>query len=44
MNTPRDENILPQTIYTQKYPTVNFSQTTVIELSGNKCLSTKTLP
>ena len=29
METPRDENILPQTNFTQKYPTVNFFQTTV---------------
>ena len=28
-DTLRDENILPRTIFTRKYPTVNFSQTTV---------------
>ena len=27
---PRNKNILPRTIFTQKYPMVNFSQTTVI--------------
>ena len=29
LDTPRDENILLQTIFTRKYPTVNFFQTTV---------------
>ena len=28
-DTPVDENIILRTIFTQKYPTVNFSQTTV---------------
>ena len=28
-DSPRDKNILPRTIFTQKYPTVNFSQTMV---------------
>ena len=28
-DTPRDENILPRTTFTRKYPTVNFSQTMV---------------
>ena len=28
-DTSRDENILPQTTFTWKYPMVNFSQTTV---------------
>ena len=31
-DTPRIENILPQTIFTRKYPMVNFSQTTVLHL------------
>ena len=26
---PRDKNVLPQTIFTRKYPKVNFPQTTV---------------
>ena len=29
-DTPRDKNILPQTIFTWNYPMVNFSQTTVV--------------
>ena len=29
-DTPRDENILPWTILTWKYPAVNFSQTMVL--------------
>ena len=29
INTPRDKNILPWTIFTRKYPTVNFFQTMV---------------
>ena len=29
LETPRDENILPRTNFTRKYPTVNFFQTTV---------------
>ena len=29
-DTPRDENILPWTIFPRKYLTVNFSQTTVV--------------
>ena len=32
VDTPRDENILPQAIFTRKYPTVNFSQTTVLDI------------
>ena len=34
-DTLRDENILSRTIFTQKYPTVNFSQTTVSPYSNN---------
>ena len=29
LEMPRDENILPQTIFTQEYPMVNFFQTTI---------------
>ena len=29
---PSDENILPQNIFTQKYPMGNFSQTTESEI------------
>ena len=29
----KKRNILPQTIFTQKYPTVNFSQTTVVGIA-----------
>ena len=29
LETPRDENILPRTNFTRKYPIVNFFQTTV---------------
>ena len=32
-DTPRDKNILTQTIFTSKYPMVNFSQITVLHFN-----------
>ena len=36
LDIPRDKNILPQTIFIQKYPMVNFFKTTVALLSKQK--------
>ena len=38
-DSPRDKNILPRKIFTQKYPTVNFSQTMVhVENASNSAI------
>ena len=41
MDTPRDENILPQTIYTQKYPTVNFPKLQLLNCQAISALVLK---